>query len=198
MAIPLFNSVKANVNIVSSLDQFIGQLWPAAGTEDDSRISESSVDIFIPPAAVTKFHDVASFRIELRNDSAEACRRIVEAGRKLKKKTTHARTQQIGDVSKIAYQRLGAREPFNMGDKFRDFDGVNKFAATNLAQPSFYRSHRGPGIEGRVQLNGPELLGIVRKPFVGWQIGRIKNTPPVPVKPPRTTDVEGATLEGGI
>src|SRR6202050_4874628 len=182
--------MKTNINIVRSLDQFIRQLWSATGTEDDSSLAESGVDPFIPPASMTKFHDVPTLRVELRNDSFKTCRGVLETGRKLKKETTHPGAKHVGDVSEIAHQRFCPRESFNMSDELRDFDRVDKLTTADLTLPGFHCSQRGPGIKRRVELNGPEPSGIVRKPFVCWQIGRIEHTSPIPVKPSGTADVE--------
>ena len=150
MAIPFLDSVKADVDFVCSRYHLVGQPGAAARAENCAGRAKGSIDSLIPPAVVSKFHDIAPGRIQLRKDSVEARARIVKAGGKLKEKAAHARTKEIGDVTKVPDQRPRPGEAFDVRDEFRCFDSVNKLASTHLPDPPTNRCGSGPGVEGSV------------------------------------------------
>lgn len=50
--VPSRRAVKSDIDFRRCLDQHIGELRPAARTEDDARIPEGGIDALIPPARV--------------------------------------------------------------------------------------------------------------------------------------------------
>ena len=150
VAIPLLDSVKADVDFVCSRYHLVRQARAATRAENCAGRAKRSIDSLIPPAAVSKFHDIPPGRIQLRKNSVEARARIVKAGRELKEKAAYPRTKEIGDVTKVANQCPRPGEAFDMRDEFRCFDGVNKLPSTHLPDPPTNRCESGPGVEGSV------------------------------------------------
>src|SRR4051812_21764781 len=58
-----------------------------------------------------------------------------------------------------------------------------------LPHPALHRLRLRPTIERRVQLDGLEVLHVLREPFVRRQI-LVNVIPPMPVKPAGTADVQ--------
>ena len=151
--------------------------------------AESGEDSLVPPAGVAKFNDVAARRIQLRNDPRKTRSVMMETGRQLEKKATHTRTEKVGNVSEVANKGAGAGELFHVGDKLRNFDGVDKLSSPKLSNPTVNGGGGGPGIEGRVELDRFEASGV-SEPLGGRHRLGIKAAAPVPVEPPRTADVD--------
>src|SRR3954462_4850544 len=57
--VPLLHAVKADIDLIGSLDQLVRQPGPAARAEDRSRVPKGRVDALIPPRAMPEFHHVA-------------------------------------------------------------------------------------------------------------------------------------------
>jgi hypothetical protein len=60
--------MQTDINFVGCPDKLVGQAWPAAGAEDNSRLLKGSVNFVIPPAGVPEFDGVATRGIELAHD----------------------------------------------------------------------------------------------------------------------------------
>src|ERR1041385_8548512 len=84
MAVPVLESVKANVNVIGCFDQLVRQAGTAARAEDRAGIAESVVPRLVPPAFMPEFDNVAPRMIELVQNAFQPSRRVVEAWRKLK------------------------------------------------------------------------------------------------------------------
>lgn len=90
MAIPPCHAVEAKIDFIGRPNEFIGKSGTAAGTEDDSAVAKSCINLVVPPAVVTKFYDIAPGWIKLAHDPPEPGRGIMKARGQLKKETTHA------------------------------------------------------------------------------------------------------------
>src|SRR4026208_828456 len=115
MAIPLAHSIEPDINFVCRPDQLLRQPRSAAGAENDIVGAKSVENTLVPPAAMAEFDDITSGGIELGDDALEAGPAEVKAGRKLKKKAAHARTKEVGDVSKVANESVRSTKPFDVG-----------------------------------------------------------------------------------
>ncbi len=56
---------------------------------------------FVPPASVAKLDDITPGGIKLGEDAAQASAGVVKARRELEEETSHARAEQIGDVTEV-------------------------------------------------------------------------------------------------
>ena len=186
----MFNTMEPNIDLVSCLDQFVGQARAAAGTKSNSIIAECREDALVPPAWMAKFHHVTPGRIQLRDDPVKPRSGIMETGRELEEKATHPGTEKIGNKSEVADEGASAGETFDVGDELRNFDGVDKPSSPDLSHPTLDGGGSRPGIEGRIELDRLELRSVVSEPFGGRHSLRIKTATPVPVEPPRTADVD--------
>jgi hypothetical protein len=65
MAMPSLFPMEANIDIVRSFNQRIGQFWRTARAKNRSRLTKGGEDLFIPPARVAKFHYVGAHIIAL-------------------------------------------------------------------------------------------------------------------------------------
>ena len=166
MPIPTLWAVQANVYFIGCSDEFIGQARSATRAEDDPGLLEGVIYLFIPPAGVAKFNDVASRRIKLGDDVVKSGLRVAVARGELEQKTAHAVAENIGDHSKILDESFGAREPLHMRDELTDFDGVNEFFLAGLAAPGLNVGNRRPRVKGCVDFDGVEALQVVLEPIL--------------------------------
>ena len=65
VAVPLFDSVESDVYLVRRIDQFVRQPRTAARAKDDATRTKGGKDSFIPPAAMSKLHDIPSGGVQL-------------------------------------------------------------------------------------------------------------------------------------
>ena len=124
--IPALGAMQADVNLIGGLDELIRQAWAAAGAEDDTRLAEGAVHIFIPPSGVPEFHDVATRGIELADNIFEAGCGVAIARRQLKQETAHPVAEDIRDHPKILYESLRALELLDVGDELADLDRIDE------------------------------------------------------------------------
>jgi len=64
--------MQAYIHFVSRPNELIRQSRPAAGAKNDPSFSEGAIDLFVPPACVPEFNDVAPRGIKLTNDILNA------------------------------------------------------------------------------------------------------------------------------
>src|SRR3954469_25341852 len=122
VTIPAFRAVQADIDFVGRSYELVGQARCTARAEDDSGLSEGAVNLFIPPACVPKFHDVAARGVKLGDNIVEAGPGVAIARRQLKQETSHAFAQDIGDHSEIPDERLCAIEFLDVSDVVADLD----------------------------------------------------------------------------
>ena len=82
---------------------------PSARAENGPGFAERGKHLFVPPACMSEFHDVAPGSIQLAEDSLQPCLSEMNTGRQLKQETTHALAEQVGDETEVADEPLGAR-----------------------------------------------------------------------------------------
>ena len=97
-----------------------------AGAEDNSGLSEDPVYLFIPPAGVPEFHNIAARGIELADNVIEPVLGEAIARRQLKQEAAHAIAKNIGDHPKVLYEGLCPLELLDVGDELADLDGVHE------------------------------------------------------------------------
>ena len=71
MPIPAFEAVQAKIDVVRRPDKLIRQSWSAAGAEYYSCLAKGAVDLFVPPAGVPEFDNIAACRVELADNFLE-------------------------------------------------------------------------------------------------------------------------------
>jgi hypothetical protein len=142
----------------------------------------------IPPTAVPELDHITTGGIELRNDVAQSSSSEGIAWKQLKEKAAHALPQDISNVTKILDEGFGSLKSLDVGDQLANLDRVDKLPATRLADPGLNRLDRRPGIKGGVQLHCSVTGRVMRKPRRSWQIRRIEDIFPVPIKPTGATN----------
>src|SRR4051812_26952825 len=121
--------------------------------------------------------------IELAQNALQPRMSVMKTGWELKQKAPHPRAQQIGYKAKVPNQSFGPRETLDVCDELANFYGINKLAFPRLAYPGVDSGQSGPRVKWRVQLNGLEAFGIVRKPQIRRQLLWIEGSAPMPVEP---------------
>ena len=71
MPIPALGTVQANINLLGRSDELIRQPRSAAGAEDYPSLAKGAVDLFVPPAGMPEFDDVAARGIKLADNVIE-------------------------------------------------------------------------------------------------------------------------------
>ena len=137
-------SVRPYVNVVCGVDQLVGEPRRTARTKDNAGVSKSFINIFAPPACMSKLNHVTALRHELSYNGVETGFGIVKAGRQLVEETTQPLPQYLGNEVKILNQRLCVLELADVSDELADLHGVDKIPVTNLAQPGLHIGHGGP------------------------------------------------------
>src|SRR4029453_10482052 len=97
VAIPSFGAVETDVDVRGGDNELVRQARPAAGAEDYAGLAECLIDPLVPPALVPELHDVPPPWVELGNNPVQPGARVLKAPRKLEQKTSHARSEKIGD-----------------------------------------------------------------------------------------------------
>ena len=115
---------------------------------------------------MAEFHDVPARGIELADDIAQPGLSVAVAWRKLKQEASHAVAQYVGDHPEILHERLRALELLDVGDVLADLDRVDELLLPRLASPGLNARDRGPRVEGGIDLDGVEVLQVVREPVV--------------------------------
>ena len=59
MPVPTLWTMQTDIYLVCRADELIRQSWSAAGAEYYACLAKGAVNLFIPPALVPEFHDVA-------------------------------------------------------------------------------------------------------------------------------------------
>src|SRR5689334_21855894 len=108
--------------------------------------------------------------------------------RKLKQKAPETLTEQIGDQSEVAHQRLAPNEPLSVRDQLVGFNRIDELAPADLALPGLDGVECGPAVEGRVEFDGVELTRVIVEPLGTGRTFGIEAGAPVPVIPPAATD----------
>jgi hypothetical protein len=152
--VPSLRTVKAHVDLVSGPDKFIRQTGPATGAEDNPGLLEGGINLAIPPALMPELHNVAARGIELTHDRSKAGFGVAKARWQLKEEATHLLAENIGDDAKILHKRFRAFELLNMRDELADLHRVNELHVARLTFPGLDARYSGPGVKGRVDLNG--------------------------------------------
>jgi hypothetical protein len=93
---------------------------------------------------VPELDDIPSCRIELAEQRSQPRLCIAMTGWKLEQKAAHSVAKDVGNQPKIPYQRFRTPKPFDMSDKFADFDCVNEMLLASLPGPRFDRCDGWP------------------------------------------------------
>ena len=142
-----------------------------------------------PPALMTELNRIPISGIQLAGNALQARRCVAVAGRELKEKTAHLRSQNFFDRTEFLDQHAGSNQPFLMRDQTIHLYRIAKILR-RISAPALHGTQLGPFIERRVQLDGLERRSVMLEPCVGpLRIG-IKNSAPMPIKPAGATDVD--------
>src|SRR5712671_1520091 len=135
-----------------------GNLGPLQEQNIMPCLAKGAIDLFVPPAGMPEFDDVAARGIKLADNLLEPGLGVAIARRQLKQKASHAVAKDVGDHPKIPNERLCAFEPLDVSDVFADLDGVNELLLPGLASPGLNACNRRPRVEGCVDFDGVEAL----------------------------------------
>ncbi len=136
VTIPARGAVEPDVDVLTRLDQFVGEARGTARAEDRVPLFERRKDAVVPPTSMAKLHDVSKARIQLIEDSLETRRRVTKAGRKLEKETAGMGLQQAVDQSEVFHQFGCPRKLFDVSDQLTDFDGIGRRACPWPGEPT--------------------------------------------------------------
>src|ERR1043166_10022980 len=82
-------------------------------------------------------------RVQLRENTLQRCRRIMQARRELEQEAAEMGSEHIGDEAEVFDQRGSAHETLGMRDQLVDLDGVDELAAADLTLPVIDGRKRG-------------------------------------------------------
>ena len=97
-------------------------------------------------------------------------------------------------MAEVADQGRRAFEPLDVRDQLGCLDRVDELPPARLADPSLDGGDGRPGVEGGVEFDCLEAVGIVGEPVPGRKSLGIETASPVPVEPPRAANVDAAKL----
>lgn len=136
--------MQADIHVVRGPDEHIRQSWSAAGAEYYPRLAKGAVNLFVPPAGVPEFDNIAACRIELADNFLEAGVGIATTRRKLEQEAAHLVAQNVGDQSEIPNEGLWTFKLLYMSDELANLHGVHKLLFAGRASPSLNAGYCRP------------------------------------------------------